>query len=325
MTPTDLDDQLTKYMTDAHSIEQQALPQMERAKEIAGDTQIAQQFAAHLDETREHERLVAARLEARGASSSALKDLAGRVTGVGFALFAKFQPDTPGKLITHAFSYEHMELAAYDLLGRVAERAGDEETLRVAQLIGGQEQAMATRLEGFFDRAVEASLREHPREDLDRQLEKYLTDAHAIEAQALQLLEKAPRLAGTADLASAYEEHHGETEEQQALVDARLKARGGSPSSFKDAALRLGALNWGTFFQAQPDTPAKLAGFAFAFEHLEIGAYELLRRVAARASDPDTEQAAQRILLQERAAADKLHTLFEQALDASLEPQRVGA
>ena len=325
MTQNDLDDQLTKYLTDAHSIEQQALPQMERAKEIAGDTQIAQQFAAHLDETREHERLVAARLEARGASSSALKDLAGRVTGVGFALFAKFQPDTPGKLITHAFSYEHMELAAYDLLGRVAERAGDEETLRVAQLIGGQEQAMATRLEGFFDRAVEASLREHPREDLDRQLEKYLTDAHAIEAQALQLLDKGSSIAGAPVLSAAFEDHLAETRKHERLVSERLEARGASSSKVKDAAMSLGALNWGGFFAAQPDTPAKLASFAYAFEHLEIAAYELLSRVARRANDSATEAVAQEILAQERAAARRIRSLFEEALDATLEARGVGA
>ena len=40
MTPNDLDEQLTKYLTDAHSIEEQALPQMERASRIAGDPEI---------------------------------------------------------------------------------------------------------------------------------------------------------------------------------------------------------------------------------------------------------------------------------------------
>jgi hypothetical protein len=34
-------------------------------------------------------------------------------------MFARVNPDTPGKLATHAFSCEHMELAAYDLLERV--------------------------------------------------------------------------------------------------------------------------------------------------------------------------------------------------------------
>src|SRR4030088_1220968 len=131
MTPNSLDEQLTKYLTDIHAIEQQALAQMKRAPKIAGDPEIAREFAEHLTETREHEELVAGRLEARGASPAVLKDLAGKVTGIGFALFAKFQPDTPGKLVAHAYSYEHMELAAYDLLAQVGERAGHAETPRV--------------------------------------------------------------------------------------------------------------------------------------------------------------------------------------------------
>ena len=54
---------------------------------------------------------------------------------------------------------------------------------------------------------------------------------------------------------------------------------GAEPSRFQDLAMRGQAINFGAFFQAQPDTTAKLAGFAFAFEHLEIAAYEQLRRV----------------------------------------------
>ena len=44
--------------------------------------------------------------------------------------------------------------------------------------------------------------------------------------------------------------------------------------------MRLGAVNWATFFKAHPDTPGKVAAFAYAFEHLEIGGYEQLLRVA---------------------------------------------
>jgi ferritin-like metal-binding protein YciE len=79
------------------------------------------------------------------------------------------------------------------------------------------------------------------------------------------------------------------------------------------------------FFGAQPDTPAKLAGFSYAFEHLEIASYELLRRVAGRAGDPETEAAADTILGEERAAADKVYAAFDAAVDAALEAQGVGA
>jgi ferritin-like metal-binding protein YciE len=325
MTPTSIDEQLTKYLTDVHSIEVQALAQMRAAPEIAGDEALAAIFAAHLTETEGHERLIRERLEARGANPSTVKDGLGAATGKGFVLFAKAQPDTPGKLVAHAYSYEHMELAAYDLLARVAEQAGDEETADVARRIRAEEQAMAERLAGAFDRAADASLRQLSPEDLREQLDKYLTDAHALEAQAVELLKRGAKIAGTDALSGIYEQHLAETEEHRQLVERQLEAHGSAPSKLKDAALRLGALNWGAFFAAQPDTPAKLAGFAFAFEHLEIAGYELLRRVATRTGDGETEAIAARILAQERDAAERIHEQFPNALDASLHEQGVGA
>jgi ferritin-like metal-binding protein YciE len=322
---TSFDEQLNKYLTDAHSIEEQALTQLKAAPKIAGDPAIESAFAEHLTETEGHERLVRARLEARDASPSLLKDAAGAITGVGFALFAKLNPDTPGKLVNHAYSYEHMELAAYDLLSRIAQRTGDTETAELARRIGREEQAMAQRLAGLFDRAVEASLRDQQPDDLGEELNSYLSDAHAIETQAIELLSKGSDIVGQGELAGAMEEHLVETRAHQRLIEQRLEARGASPSKLKDAALRLGALNWGGFFAAQPDTPAKLAGFAYAFEHLEIGAYELLRRVAQRAGDAETVATAERILPEKREAAQKLQSLFDAAVDAALEAQGVGA
>ncbi len=184
---------------------------------------------------------------------------------------------------------------------------------------------MAERLAGFFDTAAEASLRELAPDDLGDQLNKYLADAHAIEEQAAQLLKKAPKLASAKELASAFEEHLEETQRHSELIEQRLEAREGSPSSLKDAALRLGALNLGMFFKVQPDTPAKLAAFAYAFEHLEVAAYELLRRIAGRAQDEETVAVADRILFEERAAAAKVHAQFDHALDASLEEAGVTA
>jgi len=318
-----IDDQLVKYLTDAHSIEEQALAQMRAAPDLAGDPQLAEAFRAHLAETERHEQLVRERLDALGASPARFKDVAGAVSGKAFVLFARSQPDTTGKLVTHGLSYEHMEWAAYELLLRVAERAGDAETASVAARIRDEEAAMAERLEGSFDRAVEASLREQDPDDLGKQLVKYLADAHAIENQAIGLLSKGPDIVGDPQLAALFEEHLEETREHQRLVETLLDTHGAGPSSVKDAAMRLGALNWGGFFGAQPDTPAKLAGFAHAFEFLEVGAYEQLLRVARRANDDDTARAADAILVQERAAARKIAALFDRAVDAALQAQGV--
>jgi ferritin-like metal-binding protein YciE len=81
----------------------------------------------------------------------------------------------------------------------------------------------------------------------------------------------------------------------------------------------MGALNWGTFFQAQPDTPAKLAGFAYAFEHLEIDGYELLKRVAQRVGDETTIRSVAKILTQEHAMAESLLETFDRAVETTLE------
>ena len=312
-------EQLEKYLSDAHSIEEQALVQMRAAPAIAGDAGLAEIFSRHLTETESQERLVRERLQARGGKPSRVKEAVMKAGGAGFVLFARSQPDTPGKLVAHAYSYEHLELASYELLEVVARLAEDGNTAEVARRIRDQEKRMAARLEDSFDAAVGASLRQVSPHDLDDQLQKYLADAHAIENQALKLLQKGPQMAGDPELERLYAEHLGETEEHARLVAERLQAKGGGPSRLKDAAMRLGALNWGTFFRAHPDTPGKLAAFAFAFEHLEIAAYELLRRVAERAGDPETAQLAERILADERAAAGKIAAAFDKAARASLE------
>ena len=293
----DLDTQLNKYLTDAHALEVQALAQMRSAPGIAGDPRLAAAFEAHLAETERHEALIRERLEAREASPSKLEDLLGRISGKGFVLFAKANPDTPGKLAAHAFSYEHLELATYDLLERVAERAHDQETAEVARSIRADEDVMAARIAGLWD--VTAALS-------GDDVEAYLADAHALEAQAVELLERGK---GAEIVGPLFQQHLGETREHLRLVEAL-----GAKSRLKDAALRLGGINWAGFFAAQPDTPAKLAAFAYAFEHLEIAGYEQLRRLG----NPEAAALAERILPDERAAAEKLYAAFGPALNASL-------
>jgi ferritin-like metal-binding protein YciE len=313
MMPAEQNEKLVKYLTDVHSIEEQALTQMRRAPDLV-EGALAEDFRRHLGETEAQERRVRERLEAHDASPATVKDVAGRAGGMGMVLFARTQPDTPGKLVAHAFSYEHMEVAAYELLTIVAREAGDSETAAMATEIAVEERAMAQRLAEHFDIAVEVSLREVAPDGLDEQLNKYLADAHAIEGQSRALLERGRKLGESTTLATLFNRHLEETLEQERRLERRLEQRGGSPSTIKDAALRLGALNWGAFMAAQPDTPPKLAGFAFALEHLEIASYELLRRVAERARDPETVAEAERTLAEERAAASAIAEQWETTL-----------
>jgi ferritin-like metal-binding protein YciE len=319
MSNRTLEQQLTKYLTDVHSIEVQAVAQLESAPDIARDERLATAFHEHLEETHEQERRVRYELDERGADTSGAKDLAGRVGGWAMIAFAQLNPDTPGKLTAHAFSYEHMELAAYELLARAARHAGDQRVADMAQEIGAQERAMAERLSAGFDQAVEASLRDKDDAGIRSELVSYLTDAHAIEAQAIQVLQAGPRIVGVEELAEVFRTHLEETREQQRLVEERLHAHEARPSRFQETGMRIGGLNVGVFFTAQPDTAPKLAGFAFAFEHLEIAAYELMRRIAERAGDTETVSVAERILAEERHAADRVAGTWDAAMAAALQ------
>src|SRR5579884_230932 len=323
MPTATLTEQLTKHLTDAHSIEAQALAQLKAAPKIAGHPQLSFAFEQHLAETERQERLVRERLEALGASPSKVKDAVMAAGGAGFVLFAATQPDTPGKLVAHAYSYEALEQGGYELLMRVARHAGDEDTAAMAREIGDEERAMKERLEALFDVAVDASLEAKGAGDLHEELVKYLSDAHAIEAQAIRLLERGRKIGGDPELERLYAEHLEETRHQQQEVERMLDAHGGSPNKLKDAAMRLGALNWGAFFTAQPDTPGKLACFAYAFEHLEIAGYEELLRVARRAGALDVGANVERILAQERTMASRVAESWDRAALASLSAQGI--
>jgi UDP-glucose 4-epimerase len=308
---------LVRQLTDVHAIEEQALAQIRRAPKIAGDDRVAEIFEEHLTETEEQERRLRERLEAHGAGPSGLGDAAGKAGGIGRVVFAASPPDTPAKLAAHAFSYEHLEIAAYELLRRAAEADGDGATAAIAREAAAEGERMAQRLASCFDAVVAASLNGGGPAELGPRLDRYLADAHAIEKQGLQLLEIAPKIIEDGELKELFKQHLRESEEHERMVRERLEARGATPAKSKDAVLRIGGLQVGAFFAAQADTAAKLAGFCFAFEHLEIAAYELLERVARRAGDEKVLGVAERILGEERATAEELAGRWDRAASAA--------
>jgi ferritin-like metal-binding protein YciE len=65
-----------------------------------------------------------------------------------------------GRNARDAYATEHMEIASYELLRRVAQKAGDEETATAAQEIIEDEKAMANVISEHWDTFAELSLRE---------------------------------------------------------------------------------------------------------------------------------------------------------------------
>jgi ferritin-like metal-binding protein YciE len=152
--------ELLKYLSEAHAMEKQAALLLSRGAEIVGDDEIAAIFRAHELQTEEHARYVAERLEAHGESPSKLKDVAMQAGALGLGLTAQAAPDTPVRLATVAFSFENLEIAAYRLLADLARRANDAETLSVIDRILEEEEAAAELVAGCFPRVIQLTLGE---------------------------------------------------------------------------------------------------------------------------------------------------------------------
>ena len=303
---------LTDYLRDIHALEEQSLEQLRSAPDIAGEPALAAALRDHLKETQRHERVVRELLAKRNGGSSRVKDAIMRVGGEGFVMFARAQPDTPGKLAAHALSYEALEWAAYDLLEQLAVRAGDQEVIEAARSIRDDEAGMMRRIESLFDGTASASMSLRTGQELEEQLAIYLADAHALEAQSIQLLQSGRRIMEDVGCPGLLDAHLAVEQRHQEMLEQRLEALGAAPSALKDAALRVGAFSWAMFFRALPDTAARFAAFLYAVQYLEIGGYEQLRRVAERVGDAATAEMALQILQEERRTAEALTDCLEE-------------
>jgi ferritin-like metal-binding protein YciE len=83
-----------------------------------------------------------------------------RAGAVNWATFFKTHPDTTGKVAAFVYAFEHLEIAGYEQLRRVAELVGDDQTARLADRICAKERAGAAAVAEDWDVAVRAALAE---------------------------------------------------------------------------------------------------------------------------------------------------------------------
>lgn len=156
----DIQTQLVNHIDEAHALEQTVLRMLDGLIQSADDPEIVDRLEHHKLETRQHESLMRGRLEAHGATPSMVKQAAGMLEALMKMPLDLVRGEPTGRAARDAYTTEHLEIASYELLRRVAERAGDEETARACLDILEQERAMAQYIEENWDRFAEQSLRE---------------------------------------------------------------------------------------------------------------------------------------------------------------------
>lgn len=155
-----LNEQLIKHIDEAHAMEQNVLRMLDGMIATTDDPEVVQELEHHKIETEGHAQRMKARLEAHGASTSTVRQVGGVLGALMKMPVDMVRGEKAGRNARDGFATEHMEIASYELLKRVARRAGDEETVAACEEIIAQEQAMADTIAARWDTFAELSLRE---------------------------------------------------------------------------------------------------------------------------------------------------------------------
>ena len=155
-----LKQQLVKHIGEAHAMEQNVLRMLDSMIATTEDADIVESLRLHKVETEEHRDRMARRLEAHGESPSVVKDVGGIMGGLMKGVVDIARGEKAGRNARDGYATEHMEIASYQLLERVARRAGDQETAEAAAQNRADEERMAKLIEDNWDRFAELSLQE---------------------------------------------------------------------------------------------------------------------------------------------------------------------
>jgi ferritin-like metal-binding protein YciE len=153
-------EQLIKHIDEAHAMEQNVLRMLDGMIATTDEPEILDALEHHKVQTQNHADRMAQRLEAHGTSPSAVKQLGGVLGALAKMPLDFVRGEKAGRNGRDAYATEHLEIASYELLRRIAEKAGDEETAAAAREIIEEERAMAELIEQHWGTFAELSLRE---------------------------------------------------------------------------------------------------------------------------------------------------------------------
>jgi ferritin-like metal-binding protein YciE len=156
----DIKAQLVKHIDEAHAMEQSVLRMLDGMIETTDDPQVIDKLEHHKVQTQTHAERMRARLQAHDASPSVVRQAGGILQALAKLPLDMVRSEKAGRNARDGYATEHLEIACYELLTRVAARAGDEETVLAAREILAEEQEMADFIAANWDLFADASLRE---------------------------------------------------------------------------------------------------------------------------------------------------------------------
>ncbi|HXR00484.1 MAG TPA: ferritin-like domain-containing protein [Pseudomonas sp.] len=159
---------LLDWLRDAHAMEQQAEKMLKAQSErLEHYPDLKARIDQHIQETLGQQKLIDACLSRLGGSSSALKDITGKLMAFGQAVGGSMMSDEVVKGAMAGYVFENVEIATYTVLIAAAKVAGDQQTQAACEQILLQEQAMAKWLLEHLPEITNAFLARSANPDLE--------------------------------------------------------------------------------------------------------------------------------------------------------------
>ena len=160
MASEQLKQQLVQHIDEAYAMEQNVLRMLDGMIQTTEDAEIKNELREHKLETERHAERMQQRLEAHSASPSLVREAGGIAGALLKSVVDLARGEKAGRKARDGYTTEHLEIASYQLLERIAQRAGDEETAEAARENRKDEEAMAKKLDAHWDKFAELSLKE---------------------------------------------------------------------------------------------------------------------------------------------------------------------
>jgi ferritin-like metal-binding protein YciE len=135
---------LVQWLRDAHAMEEHAETLLNgQLSRIENYPELSNRIRLHLQETREQAARLNTCLKGLGEDTSTMKDAGGKLMAMAQSLSGVFAGDEVMKGSLASYTFEHMEIASYNILIAAANALGESEVARACEQNLREEEAMA--------------------------------------------------------------------------------------------------------------------------------------------------------------------------------------
>jgi ferritin-like metal-binding protein YciE len=153
-----LRDKLADYVEDAHALEEGVVDNLDTMIGTVDDTKLKEVLQRNRQVSRQHVERLKQRLEQLERGTPVRKRIEGMALALMKGVSDVLRTDAAAKVGRDAYLLAHTQVAAYELLGRLADSAGDTQTAELAREHLKEDKHCAEEISEQWDAFIELTL-----------------------------------------------------------------------------------------------------------------------------------------------------------------------